>query len=290
MSGMMDRWKYYLRESFISLWRGGITSISAVVITALTLLVAGVFLLIEYNVEDLISRTKAQVEVQVYLTDAVATGSEAQRIESELHKIPGVSETEFHSKEDALKEYKELYDPAPLTELPENPLPASYLVRVAEDKRTSEGVAEIAKTASTIAGVEEVTYGKEWITNLEDMTAKLRQGGLIVAIFLALAAILVVSNTIKLTVVARREQISIMKVVGASDHFVRAPFVLEGAIYGLGGAGLALLLLYLGFRALFDRMPDVIFLPTQYIMGLLAFGLVLGMLGSAFSIRRFLRV
>jgi cell division transport system permease protein len=100
----------------------------------------------------------------------------------------------------------------------------------------------------------------------------------------------VVSNTIKLTVIARREQIAILKVVGASDSFVRMPFVLEGAIYGIGGAGLSLLLLWGGYRALLDDLPDMVFLPNNYIVGMLVFGLILGMLGSVFSIRRFLKV
>lgn len=287
---MLDRWRHYLRETFISLGRGGITSISAVVIIALTLLVAGLFLLIEFNIEQLIVKAKSQVEVQVYLKDDALQPGQIDSVKQQLLRIPGVKEAEFHSKEEALKEYKELYDPAPLTELPENPLPASFLVRLAEEKRNSAGVADIAKLAAAIPGVEEVTYGKEWIENLESLTVRLRQAGLIIAIFLALASILVVSNTIKLTVIARREQIAILKVVGASDSFVRMPFVLEGAIYGLGGAGLSLLLLWGGYRALISDLPDIVFLPSNYIIGMLAFGLILGMLGSVFSIRRFLKV
>jgi cell division transport system permease protein len=287
---MFDRWRHYLRETFISLGRGGITSISAVVIIAITLLVAGLFLMVEYNVEQLVAKAKSQVEVQVYLKDDTLQPATIDGIKQQLLRIPGVKEAEFHSKEEALAEYKELYDPAPLTELPENPLPASFLVRLTEDKRTSSAIAEISKVAAAIPGVEEVTYGKEWIENLESLTMRLRQAGLVIAVFLALASILVVSNTIKLTVIARREQIAILKVVGASDSFVRMPFVLEGAIYGIGGAGLSLLLLWGGYRALLNDLPDMVFLPSNYIMGMLVFGLILGMLGSVFSIRRFLKV
>jgi len=287
---MFDRWRHYLRETFLSLGRGGITSVSAVVIIAITLLVAGLFLMVEYNIEQLIAKAKSQVEVQVYLKDDFLLPETIDGIKQQLLRIPGVKEAEFHSKEEALAEYKELYDPAPLTELPENPLPASFLVRLTEDKRTSAGVAEVAKVAAAIIGVEEVTYGKEWIENLESLTMRLRQAGLVIAIFLALASILVVSNTIKLTVIARREQIAILKVVGASDSFVRMPFVLEGAIYGIGGAGLSLLLLWGGYCALLGDLPDLVFLPGNYITGMLVFGLILGMLGSVFSIRRFLRV
>jgi cell division transport system permease protein len=287
---MFDRWRHYLRETFISLGRGGITSISAVVIIAITLLVAGLFLMVEYNIEQLVAKAKSQVEVQVYLKDDALQQTTIDGIKRQLLRIPGVKEAEFHSKEEALAEYKELYDPAPLTELPENPLPASFLVRLTEDKRTSSAIAEISKVAAAIPGVEEVTYGKEWIENLEALTMRLRQAGLVIAVFLALASILVVSNTIKLTVIARREQIAILKVVGASDSFVRMPFVLEGAIYGIGGAGLSLLLLWGGYRALLNDLPDMVFLPNNYIVGMLVFGLILGMLGSVFSIRRFLKV
>jgi cell division transport system permease protein len=287
---MFDRWRHYLRETFLSLGRGGITSVSAVVIIAITLLVAGLFLMVEYNIEQLVTKARAQVEVQVYLKDDALQQATIDGIKRQLLRIPGVKEAEFHSKEEALAEYKELYDPAPLTELPENPLPASFLVRLTEEKRTSAGVAEVAQVAAAIPGVEEVTYGKEWIENLESLTMRLRQAGLVIAVFLALASILVVSNTIKLTVIARREQIAILKVVGASDSFVRMPFVLEGAIYGIGGAGLSLLLLWGGYRALLNDLPDMVFLPGNYITGMLVFGLILGMLGSVFSIRRFLKV
>jgi cell division transport system permease protein len=207
----------------------------------------------------------------------------------------------YTSKAEALQQFKrEMQGKEALLEgLGENPIPASLQLRVHEAYQTPEALKQLTASLSRLEGVEDVMYGQEWVDRLSSVIQVLRLLGLSVGLALGLASLLIVSNTIRLAVYARAEEIEVMRLVGASRLHIRIPFVLEGVIQGTLGAVLALLLLFGAYRATLWQIqmtPGQIFgmgvgsfLAPEWVMLMVVVGAGVGAFGSLISVGRFLR-
>jgi cell division transport system permease protein len=207
----------------------------------------------------------------------------------------------YTSKAEALQQFKrELQGRESLLEgLGENPIPASLQLRVHEASQTPEALKQLAASLGRLEGVEDVMYGQEWVDRVNAAIQMLRLLGLSVGLALGLASLLIVSNTIRLAVYARTEEIEVMRLVGASRLHIRAPFVLEGMIQGTLGAGLALVLLFGAYRATLWQIqvtPGQIFgmgvgsfLEPHWAVAMVLAGAAVGAFGSMISVGRFLR-
>jgi len=288
--------KYFIREAISSLRHNGLMSFASVSTVALSLLILGLFLVMVLNLNNIASTLESKVEITVYLQDNLGDYDKRQ-IGTKITKLSGVTEVNFVTKEDALKRFKDRLGEQQglLNALGDtNPLPDAFEVKV--DK--PDNVKTLANMISEIKGVENAKFGQEIIEQLFALTRMIRIAGLLLIVFLALAALFIISNTIRITVFARRKEIGIMKYVGATDWFIRWPFLLEGMILGFSGALISILLL-LKIYAIFTQQvyESLAFLPllpqvvvTNISIFLLVVGAAIGALGSTISLRRFMKV
>lgn len=272
-------------------------SIASVSTVALSLLILGIFLVMVLNLNHMVSTLETQVQISVYMEDGL-TDRDMREIGTRITKLSGVTEVMFIDKKQAMDKFKERLGEQQglLTALGEtNPLPNSFEVKV--DK--PELVKPVAQAVSQFSGVETAKYGQEVIEQLFSLTKMIRILGLILIVFLALAALFIIANTIRITVFARRKEIGIMKYVGATDWFIRLPFMIEGMILGFGGALCAVLILRQTYSEITEKVYESLaFLPlipkdpflTQISIVLLVVGTAIGALGSTISLRRFMKV
>jgi cell division transport system permease protein len=286
-----------LRRALVNLWRAPLPSLVAVLTIALALFLGAGFLSALQAAQLLLRGWGAEASLTLYLSPD-ATEAEAGALVSQLRQ-DGALEVVYVTRDEALTRLrKELGDlGSTLDGLAKNPLPPSIELR----PRTRLSVDELRALAgrlSKLPKVQEVDYGREWLDRLEQLGRALRAGGAGATLLVLGAAILVVANTIRLAVYARRDEIEIMKLVGATNGYVRLPFLLEGALQGLAGAGLALLGL-LGVEKWLLPQATAAFSFAAGIGGpavhapeglaLLLFGAAVGLVGSWLSVARFLR-
>ena len=297
------RFGFFLREALHALRRNAVPSFAAVATVLVTVLVLGIFIPVVQATTGAANDVREKILIDVYLTTD-ATSADVARVQRLINATPGVGSAEFISRAEALKRERaagrgELYD-----ELGRNPLPDSF--RVTPDHPDAiidvrDALAPVAPSgARTVAdsAIDEVKNRRDSTDKILTATrvVKLTMGGL--AVLLALASILLVANTIRLSMYARRREVEVMKLVGATDWFIRWPFVIEGVIVGALGGITAIALLAVAKIALVDPIADdwrLIAAPETMNFGLLIAVLLgasvaVSALGSGLSLRRFLRV
>ena len=270
-------------------------------IISLSLLVMSTFVLVFLNLRTYLDTWKSQIQVTAYLADALPE----EQVESLKQAITGFTEAKevrYTSKDQALSFLEQTFpeQSGALAGLKENPLPASLDIRLHENHQTLEQISAVAARVERLAGVQEVEYGKSWLEGYVRFLRFVRTAGLAVGAIILLATVFIISNTIKLTMYARREEIEIMRLVGATSFFIRTPFFVEGIVQGLVGASLALGVLAVWFHlfsqwatrsSLFPfHLISLSFLPWHYVSLIIAGGMLTGLLGSFFSLGRYVRI
>lgn len=287
---------YSFREALRSIRHNGLMSFASIGTVAISLLVLAVILLTAVNLEHMLSTVESQVELKAYLADDVAEKSLSE-LSDKIAETAGVAEAAFVTKEEALDRLREQFKEQPeVIELVEqnNPLRDSFEIKVVPP----EMVKEVAEVVATYPGVAEVKFKKDLVESLFKVTRALRMFGLTLVVLMAIATVFIISNTIRLTVFARRREVAIMKLVGATDGFIRGPFIVEGVLLGVVGALVAMVFVWIGYgwvvRKITAFLPLWPIAPRQPLLtnltgGLLALGAFLGATGSAVSLRRFLK-
>ena len=289
--------EYFVREVFNSLKRNNWMSVASVGTVAVSLFIFGMFLMLVMNMNKMVESLESQVQIKVYLKDNFSR-DDARALEVDLKNMQGVEKVTFVPKEEAMEKFKErLGDQKTLLEALDdtNPLPDSFEVMLIQP----ELVKTAAEAIEKYEGVEAAKYGQDVMEHLFDITRLIRIFGFALMFVLALATLFIIANTIRLTVFARRKEIAIMKYVGATDWFIRWPFVLEGMVMGLFGSLIASMILrfsYAGITAkiystlaFFPLIPEYPFLDYVTCVVMLG-GMIMGAIGSAVSIKRFLKV
>ena len=289
--------QYFIKETYKSIRRNGFMSFASISTVAVSLLVLGMFLMIFLNTNNLAQYLENQVQISVYMQDS-ATDKELASVKDKLTKMPGVVKVTQVNKQQALERFKKrLGDQEQLLNSlgKENPFPNSFEVQVDNPDRIKVLTPQIGQ----LPKVETAKFGQEVVEHLFQLTKILRLGGIVLVVFLAMATLFIISNTIRLTVFARRKEVIIMKYVGATDWFIRWPFLLEGMPLGFFGAVVAFVLINSIYASLLDRIHATLaflpLLPTSPLLlyvdlFLLAAGTGIGALGSYISLRKFLRV
>ena len=289
--------EYFIQEVFRSLRRNNWMSFASIGTVAVSLFVLGVFLLLVLNMNRMASALESQVQISVYLEDGLSA-DDRKDIASDIEALQGIESIRYISKdeakarlEDRLGDQKYLLDALG----DKNPLPDSFEVVV----KSPDLVETAAKAIDRMDGVQEAKYGQDVIEHLFAITRLIRIFGLVLMVLLAGATLFIISNTIRLTVFARRKEIAIMKYVGATDWFIRWPFLLEGMVLGFVGGVIAAVALRSFYAAMAAKITDTLtFFPLMpqypsmnYItVALLLTGMAIGALGSALSLKRFLKV
>jgi len=289
--------EYFLREAFRSLWRNAFMTIASVATMALSLIMLGMFILMGLNLNHMADQVESTVEISVYLKDDI-TAEELADLETQFKGLNGVEELTYFDKEKALERFRErLGDQKELLDAlgDTNPLPASFQIRA----ETTAHVELIVQATAGLAGVDDTQFGQEIIEQIFSVARWMRILSLVLVLFFGLAALFIVANTIRVAVFSRRREISIMKYVGATDGFIRLPFVLEGIILGFLGALVATLVIDVAYSFISTQLAQTLaFLPIvpKYPLllwlsiGMAFLGPAIGALGSMISIKRFLKV
>ena len=297
MKMLLLRQAYYIfQEVGRSLKRNSLLNFAAVGTTAISLFVLGVGMLLVINTNEIAKTIESDIEIMVYMRHDLAE-EDAIALEPVIGRISGVKETTFIPRDEALKSLvKRLGDELDESVGEQNPLPDAIKVEISDPHEVNTIAAEI----EDLPGVESVRYGgQDFVKKLFSLTNWVRIVGLLLITLLGLCGIFLIATTTRLTIFARRREINIMKYVGATDWFVRWPFLLEGIILGFFGALLAVVVLYFSYGALIAKIQETItFLPlgssTEVLLrifeGLLVVGIVMGAVGSTISVRRYLRV
>ncbi|UCF88548.1 MAG: ABC transporter permease [bacterium] len=279
-----------LRQSWL------ISSITIGIISICLFLVGG-YLLITYNLQGVFEAWKDQVLITVYLRDGFPE-DDILLLQDRLSSLPEVHAVTYTSKEKALEEFGAMLgeDRFLIEGLDRNPLPASLQMTPKEPYRNLEGVRTILAAIGDDPLVQDIQYGQDWLDRLDKLFYLLDFGALVLGLTLSLAAVFIISNTIKITVMARRDELEIMRLVGATEGFIRLPFLVEGVIQGMAGALISLGLLG-GVHLLVSTRSDqpllkmlnldsLSFLPLTAMGAILLGGMVLGGLGSLASVGR----
>ena len=289
--------EYFVREVIHSLRRNNWMSVASIGTVAVSLFIFGMFLMLVMNMNKMVDAMESQVQIKVYLEDDFSR-DDARDLEVDLKKMQGVEKVTFVPKEEAMEKFKErLGDQKTLLDALDetNPLPDSFEVMVVQPEMVKTAAENIEK----FEGVNSAKYGQDVMEHLFDITRLIRIFGFALMMVLALATLFIISNTIRLTVFARRKEIAIMKYVGATDWFIRWPFVLEGIVMGFLGsliASVVLRLTYSGITAkIYDTLAFFPLIPEEPFLNYVTMivvigGMIMGAIGSTVSIKRFLKV
>lgn len=298
---------YSLREAFSHFFRNWTTSFGAVITIFLSLFIIGLFIVGSALVTSAIGTIEDTVTINVFISDD-ATDDEVQAFQEKLESWQNVQSVNFKSKEDALEEYRNMSSSADSTIAAldgENPLPRSYEV-VMEDSSQVEDMASRIKEDTDFQAMadngdvdESVQYSQEMVGRLFQVTGYIRIACIVLVALLTFIAFIFINNTIRLSITARRREIAIMRLVGASNGFIRGPFATEGVLQALLGALLSIGVLELVRNFLMPRVMNMVSwwqfeIPLEvYLMtygALILVGLVIGLFGSAIAMRRYLKV
>lgn len=289
--------EYFIKEVYTSFKRNIWMTLASIFTVVLSLFILGFFSIVILNLNKMADTLESQVQISVYLKDDLSQ-EEIDETKETLSKIEGLQDIKFTTREEAMKNFKErLGDQQFLLDALDdtNPLPNSFSLTVTSPQQ----VKTIADTAAALDSVESASYSQDIINHLFNLTHLIRLIGVALIILLTGAAIFIISNTIRLTVFARRKEIAIMKYVGATDWFIRWPFLLEGICLGFIGGGLATIFLYIVYnqvtQEIYEAMAFFPLIPQHpfidYIsLAILVAGIIVGALGSTISLKRFLKV
>lgn len=290
--------KTYLQRAFKDILDNRFLTAVTVITIALSILIAAAFALFFINAGDVLNLWKKGIRVMVYLkTDT----SEAGRLDTKyrLQQISGIVDAAYISKKDAMTRLKGqmAHNSALLENLKTNPLPDAFEITVDPTLRNSTELAFLSERIRTIDTVAEVEYGQQWIQRFNNVVNLFSLAGYAIGALFFMATAFIVANTIRLVLYSRRDEIEIMRLVGATDWFIKIPFFMVGMIQGGAGTLIGLGALYLGFFSLSahfgqDTMAGMValrFFPLGAFIAIIFGGIVIGWLGCWISLKQFMR-
>jgi cell division transport system permease protein len=292
---------YLIRRAMRNMLQSPILCTATVGTVTVSLCILTFFAIIVLNVQQMTRNWSREVQVVAYLDDLPSDPQLSSLITS-AKAIPEVLEVVYVTKEQAFEGFRErLGDDAVLLDgLKAGFLPASLRLTLRENVRNRAGVQGVVDQLKKKEAYSDFRYGQDWLERFESMLNLLRIAGAVLGGFLLFATLFIVANTIKLTVYARREELEVMSLVGGTSMFIKSPFLIEGALQGVAGGGLAIFLSYLlftlflhgGLETLFlaSGVEEIVFLPPGYQLLVLTVGILLGILGSLISLRKFVRI
>ena len=283
---------YTLKESFAGFRRNRSASLITVFTVSISLLLLGVFALITMNFSTFVDQIRDRVDLEVFVEGSLNTRQQ-EEMSRILAAIPGVEEVTFISKEDAAELFKQDFGESFDDILEENPLPESYRLSILEGYDNADSVSIIAARVEKLRLVESVHYRKQLLQLIDRRARAFSYASLFIGLVLALSAVILVANTIRLTIFAKRHIIRTMKLVGATPTFIRLPFLIEGGFHGLIGGIIASLLLDIVLTFFIQPLSEDLLVNIgvtyRFYFTLVLGGGVLGLVGSVISIGRFLK-
>lgn len=282
------------REALLSFSRAPLLSVLSITTIAFSLFTVGLFGLVAVNLREALKGLEERVEIVAFTLRGTPSETIALATQ-DIAAFPEVRDVNYVSEEAALRraraelvEFRDAY-----RDIQVNPLPASIEVRMKDGYRDAATVERVAQRLRGFGFIEDVRFGREWVQKLDHLRNITGIVGLVIGLAFAAVAVVIIGVTIRLTILQRAREISIMRLVGATNWFIRGPFLLEGALKGVLGGLLSLLLCYAGFILFRDNsggtLSGLIFFRPEQMALLIVFGILLGLGGSLVSVGRHLR-
>lgn len=299
--GFAGRTAYFVSRAFLNLRQNIFVSLLTIGTISLALLIIALFLLVYVNLEGMAESWSEKVQVTAFFDRELAQ-QEVVALKGKVQSLSGTDKVVYVSKDEAMKRFRaRLKGQETLLEgVAPEVLPSSMEISLKKENRSSEMVDAYVVRLKKIPGISEVQYGEEWIKRFNTFMNFMRLVGALLGGFLILAGLFIVSNTIKLTIYARKDELEVLGLVGATRFFIKAPFLIEGIFQGAVGAVLALLILtacYFGFLhnagnflSFNIAATGLSFLPVSYLVALFLGGIGVGFLGSLTSLKRFITI
>lgn len=272
--------------------------IVCVITIALSVFIVSAFALFFTNATELLDAWRTGIRVIAYLSDDVTATQQADVLE-QIQKLKGVAKIEFISKDHAFKDLKQkIGQQSSLLEgLDKNPLPDAFEIRLSDAYRKLEDVQKVAHSVANLPYVDDVEYAQKWLHRFNGIYNLFKVTGLVLSGIFFISTLLIIANTIRLIMYARREEIEIMRIVGADEAFIKYPLFMEGVLQGFLGGFVGILMLYLAFILTVPNFsPDVLFsffeirfIPFKFSIVLVICSMMIGWVGCYFSIRKFLK-
>ncbi|WP_114570117.1 permease-like cell division protein FtsX [Exiguobacterium flavidum] len=292
----------HLREGAKGLVRNGWMTFASISAVTVTLLLVGIFAMVMFNVNKISENVEKDVEIQVFV-DREADQAKIDAVGKQLEQMPGVASVEYSSKEQELDRFKEQLgegSEAYQSVEKDNPLHDRYVVKATSPDETET----IAKSVEKMENIDSVEYGEDYVEKMFNFLDGVRVGGIILIVGLTFMAMFLISNTIKVTIFSRRREIEIMRLVGAKNGFIRAPFFIEGLLMGIFGALIPIAVVIFGYEATYGVLQPQLMsvnasifslikpseLSAQIALILLGLGAFIGVWGSTTSLGRFLKI
>lgn len=297
--GAGGRLFYFLERAFINIRQNLLVNLLTIGTIALAFLILSLALLIFVNLERVAESWSDRVQVTVYFEEEISA-ADLSALKTRILAVEGTEGIDYVSRQEALRRFRDRLkgQEALLEGVSAEILPSSLEIRLKKNSRDSESVSRYVAQLRNIPLVSEVQYGEEWVKRFNQFMNLIRFAGLLVAGFIVIAVVFIVANTIKLTIYARKDEIELMGLVGATRLFIKIPFLIEGVVQGIVGSALALLILsgvYLAFLHNADFLfsfsnmaVGFLFLPASHLVALLVGGAALGFVGSLASLKRFI--
>ncbi len=303
----MSSFIYFIKEALRGFARNLSTTLGSIITIFLSLFVIGVFLVGAAVIENVVSSVESEVTITAYLSDDVSD-SQVSSLTNEIKAIDGVSGVSYVSKDQALENFRAMSSNPEIVDQLDgaNPLPASLTIELSDPQMVESVADQIVANPTFKKACDEpskpadsLKYGQKTVERLFQLTSYVRYIGLALIVLLIFIAMVFINNTIRLAILARRKEIAIMRLVGASNGFIRGPFLMEGAMHAIIGSLLAIGSIELIHRVALPKVQSALtFLPMDVAgqtyafiyVGLLVAGLVIGLIGSAFAMRRYLKV
>lgn len=292
--------KNMIKQGFQGMWRNRSMGLASITSISSVLMILGVVLIIVLSINNLVMDTKDKFdEIQIYIKDDVSD-EKLSEIEDLIKNNEGVLSVMYESKEQALENWKEDWEENAylLDGIETNPLPNSYVIRL----KNLEYADSVVDSIKGMEGIEKIQYNKEITENLILVSNYIRLGGIIITGVLIFVSIFIISNTIKITVASRKREINIMKYVGATNDYIRGPFIIEGVLFGLIAALISIVIVYYGYGYFFDSIKETLFSMFTVVLAppedlfsdiaiiFISIGVGIGALGSLLSLKRYLNV
>jgi cell division transport system permease protein len=288
----MSKIIYLFHEGIRNLWRHKLTAITAIGSVFFSLLIIGTFIIVHQNSHQLIDYIRSKYKIEVFFEDQVTT-QDAQLIVDQIKELDGVQSIGLVTKDDALKIYQDQFNENLIDILGYNPLPNSAIINIEKHGNSEVDVEPLIINLERIDNIDEVVYEGTLIRRVEyfyNMTVKIIS---YIALGLLVITIIVISNTIKLSVYAKQDLIHNLKSIGATKRFIRTPFIIEGILEGIIGAILAITVLYIAVKSGSAYISDIISINIAFdnvgIIWLLVIAIFIGLLGSYRGIRVLLK-
>lgn len=290
-----------IKEGFSGVGRHWAMAISSAIAVTITLIIISLFIIFSYNVQNFTKNIESSMEISVMVDYNYESEEQEAEIQKQIEAVDGVKTVTYSDKDKEFQYYIDSFDDEKTKEAFEpfrddNPMHDAFYV----EAKTGDQITDIAEKIQKIEGVSEVNYGGQSTVSMVDTLGAIRKVGSFLVAGLTILAIFLIQNTIKLTISARKDEITIMRNVGATNSFIRSPFVIEGVIIGVLGAIIPVVLTGWGYYALYQHAGGILVsnmfklvppIPFVYYLAgiLLGLGVVVGLIGSILSVNRYLR-